>query len=488
MSKCLILFLSTLLFASVNAAEIVLIYPRQDDSTKSFVYPDEIDSTFVLGHVIPPTGKLEINNQPVELNSKGAFLAYLPLLRLFGTKSWSLTLTEGGERIATLEFPYFIQGDLVTNSTESQSKSEVFPRVIEVTQPNAHTRTIRGGSYQLFPQPGTRLLANGHDESFFRFHLGNGFDGWIEDRFVNVEPDTHIVAAILGNGECSRIADTSFCLLQLNRPVPWTSELTPDGKSLCVHLFDTKLAIDRVRYDSKDDFLNEVTWEQKADGVDVEYRFRKQLKRGFEIHYSNGVLRLLANAPFERAQRKLKGKIIVLDPGHGGSSSGAIGALETKEKDVTLRWAKLLARILERKGAIVKVTRDEDVALDLYQRAAFAKSQRADFLISLHCNALPDGENPFVRHGTGTYYYHSASRSVAEVLHRQLLKTSGLRDDGLYDANLALVRPTAFPAVLIEAAYMIYPPEEELLQSDAFLQRLSTAIAKGLDEYFRRVQ
>jgi N-acetylmuramoyl-L-alanine amidase len=107
-------------------------------------------------------------------------------------------------------------------------------------------------------------------------------------------------------------------------------------------------------------------------------------------------------------------------------------------------------------------------------------------LISLHANALPDGMNPFTKHGTGTYFYQPQSHEGAEILHKHLLKASGLVDDGIYDANFAVVRPTAFPSVLLEAAYLMYPPEEELLRSDTYLHRLAKGVVKGLAEYFKR--
>ena len=60
-----------------------------------------------------------------------------------------------------------------------------------------------------------------------------------------------------------------------------------------------------------------------------------------------------------------------------------------------------------------------------------------------------------------------------------------MNDDGLYDANFAVARPTEFPAVLIEAAYMMHPDEERLLIDDEFLRILSRGIVKGLQEYFK---
>ena len=108
--------------------------------------------------------------------------------------------------------------------------------------------------------------------------------------------------------------------------------------------------------------------------------------------------------------------------------------------------------------------------------------------VFLHANALPDGRNPWLKHGSGTYYYQAESRPLAERIQREILTFGGLRDDGVYDANLAVVRPTEFPAVLIESAYLIHPDEEQLLLSDDFLRRLSRAVVRGLAAYFRTMK
>jgi N-acetylmuramoyl-L-alanine amidase len=146
--------------------------------------------------------------------------------------------------------------------------------------------------------------------------------------------------------------------------------------------------------------------------------------------------------------------------------------------------ALLLESELKQSGANVVLTRRGDDDLGLYERIDLARQAQADLLLSLHANALPDGENPLTRNGTATYYYQSDSRAAAEAIHRRLLKATALRDDGLWYGNLALARPTEFPAVLVEVAYLIYPPEERLLRSDDFLRKLAKGLARGIREYF----
>lgn len=80
-------------------------------------------------------------------------------------------------------------------------------------------------------------------------------------------------------------------------------------------------------------------------------------------------------------------KTIVIDPGHGGKDSGALGA-KAQEKDIVLAVSKLLKKDLEKEGFNVKMTRDKDVFIELGQRANLANQWDGDLFISLHCNAV----------------------------------------------------------------------------------------------------
>jgi len=80
-------------------------------------------------------------------------------------------------------------------------------------------------------------------------------------------------------------------------------------------------------------------------------------------------------------------KTIVIDPGHGGKDSGALGA-NAQEKDIVLTVGKLLKKELEKEGFNVKMTRDKDYFVELGQRANLANQWDGDLFISLHCNAI----------------------------------------------------------------------------------------------------
>jgi N-acetylmuramoyl-L-alanine amidase len=468
------------------AARIVLVYPR-DIGTEPHVYANNVDSTFILGRVEPPTGTLSANGNPVPYDDQGAFLAWLPLRKTPGMQSWHLRLMAGTQELASLDYRYALESD-TAKPKPSVTTSEIhFPRVVCVTVPNAHMRTAFEGTYHVFPDVGCTFIALGMEGDFYRVRLGGAMCDYIENSVAELEPDTILPDVLLGNGSCTQINGESVCSFAAARPVAWTSEPSSDFRTLRVMLFGVRAAMNRIRYDVGDSFLHDISWEQQSDGLRLDVHCTGDIVRGFEISFARDSLVIRLRAPYAKGKRTLHGKTIVLDPGHGGESTGTIGPLGTEEKDVVLRWARILGAQLRREGANVKYTRTADTNIPLYNRVDFGRRERADFFLSLHCNALPDTENPFLRHGGGTYFYQRESRDAAGLIHKRLLAAAKLRDDGLYDANLAVVRPTDFPAVLIEAAYLIYPPEEKLLRSDDFLRSLSEGVVRGLNDYFQRV-
>ena len=106
-------------------------------------------------------------------------------------------------------------------------------------------------------------------------------------------------------------------------------------------------------------------------------------------------------------------------------------------------------------------------------------------MVSIHLNALPDGMNPFISHGTGAYFYHAHSIGLARAVQAGMVAAMGLRDLGVHYDNLAVVRPTWMPAVLCEGAFVIIPEQEAALQTPAFQAQYAQGVLEGLTAYFR---
>ncbi|MDO4177773.1 MAG: N-acetylmuramoyl-L-alanine amidase [Phascolarctobacterium sp.] len=188
----------------------------------------------------------------------------------------------------------------------------------------------------------------------------------------------------------------------------------------------------------------------------------------------------------------IKGKTIVIDPGHGGSDPGAIGASGLKEKDVTLPIAKLLKQELENMGAKVYMSRTTDVDVckpgasdrdELQARVNAAEKNNCDAFISLHINA---STNKSVG-GFSTYYYPKTDYDLklARSIQNKLAKNFSLNDLGVREAGFYVIKRSSMPAVLCEMLFISNAKEEKLLQNSWFRKKSARMIAEGIENYFK---
>lgn len=203
----------------------------------------------------------------------------------------------------------------------------------------------------------------------------------------------------------------------------------------------------------------------------------------------------LSSAPLTKLKFSagLKGKVVAIDPGHGGSDSGALGPSGLKEKDVTLAVAMRTKAILEKSGARVIMTRmtDKDVfgpnasnVEELSARTAVANNAKADAFVSIHNDSFSSA----TASGTSSFYYEKTKYDgmLADCLQEQLLNAGGRNDRGANTANFYVIKRTVMPAALVELAFISNSEEERLLASPTFQQKMANAIVMGLDSFFRK--
>jgi N-acetylmuramoyl-L-alanine amidase len=140
----------------------------------------------------------------------------------------------------------------------------------------------------------------------------------------------------------------------------------------------------------------------------------------------------------------------------------------------------VLERLLADEGARVILTRRDAKPVELWPRVRFADSVDAHLLISIHNNALPDGVNPFTNNGSSVFYFHPGSVPLARAIQTELGKRLPLRDLGIARGDLALVRGTWMPSVLVEGMFMLVPEQEAALRSDAGRYAYADAVRAGI--------
>jgi N-acetylmuramoyl-L-alanine amidase len=215
---------------------------------------------------------------------------------------------------------------------------------------------------------------------------------------------------------------------------------------------------------------------------------------------------------------------ICLDPGHGGEDFGAIGRSKLKEKDVTLKIALKLKKLIEsRTGLRVIMTRDKDSEVSLNTRASIANNQLAQMFISIHANssfrksaygsetyfvslqatdpealelaqkenqndedpgeAIQNDELKMILWNMAQTEHIRESSRLAEAIQNELNQLLGTRNRGVKQAPFRVLMRTAMPAVLIETVFISNPSEERRLQGDDFLERIAQAIYNGVSKF-----
>ena len=173
----------------------------------------------------------------------------------------------------------------------------------------------------------------------------------------------------------------------------------------------------------------------------------------------------------------LKGKTIVLDPGHGGSDQGASSSTPSKslEKNYTLKTAKELKKLLNKEGAHVKMTRSNDKYVSLDDR-----NIKGDAFISIHNDAL-DSSNA---NGVTVYWFKDKQETLAQTLNSAIQKKALLTNRGSRQQNYQVLRQTDIPAVLLELGYISNPTDESMINDQLHRQVDEQAIVDGLKQYF----
>ena len=190
----------------------------------------------------------------------------------------------------------------------------------------------------------------------------------------------------------------------------------------------------------------------------------------------------------------LKGKIIALDAGHGGSDTGAIGPTGVTEKGVTLRVAKALQKLLQAEGATVLMTRTTDTEVspkkanasdveELQARCDVGNDGNADIFISMHMDSFTNSTPS----GTTGYYYtkgSKASQRLAQYVSEGVVTALGTGNRGTKSCNFYVVKHTDMPATLVEMAFISNDKEEKLMNSEAGINRAAEGILNCLRRFF----
>lgn len=204
--------------------------------------------------------------------------------------------------------------------------------------------------------------------------------------------------------------------------------------------------------------------------------------------------RLQANTNASAKEGPLAGRIIAVDPGHGGYDGGARAPNGTWEKVYNLTVACALRDYLESLGATVIMTRDDDYALcdlnppirkkrqDMERRAEIVLAGGAEVLVSIHMNNYRD------RRQSGPQVFNRpdcpASVLLSQIIQAQMIEDLTPVKRRAAAAGDFFVTSLGIPAVLVECGFLSNAAEEALLRTDLYVQKVAEAIGRGIVDWF----
>ncbi|GAA3411892.1 N-acetylmuramoyl-L-alanine amidase CwlD [Paenibacillus hodogayensis] len=192
----------------------------------------------------------------------------------------------------------------------------------------------------------------------------------------------------------------------------------------------------------------------------------------------------------------LSGKVIALDPGHGGPDGGAVSKEGLVEKEVNLAISLYLRDYLQQAGAMVVMTRETDRDLagegtkgyskrkteDLLNRVQFIQQRKAQMSISIHLNSIPSAKWK----GAQSFYYpgNDEGKKLAESIQGEIKSNMNNTDRAIKSEDeFYLLKTLPIPAVLVEVGFLSNPEEARMMADSTYQKQIAESIYRGIVRY-----
>ena len=441
--------------AAVHAADIV--YPQGKYNRTSH------DNVYFMG-TLDKGETLLFNNQSVKPASNGAFAINVPVSA--GRTQALLRIGKDGRYTIKQFF-------IIKNKPQAvqQTKSPILiptGRTVFVSnkEDTPLYSTPECGEFNILSHMtvNTSLIIDGRQGDFYRVYLTPTRYGWVHKNDVKMSYDKSgfplkPALADFYNVDDKTVPDLSLYRVAFSRNLPY--ELIDNPNELIINIFNVA-------------------------GMNDETLILKVAKHElvkYSTGFNNGDFTLLMKGCKRQAGLPLAGFTIVVDAGHGGVDTGALGIFRDLEKDINLQVALKLKDELEKKGASVYLTRTTDYDVPAFERIKLAKAYDANLFVSIHMGATPQGENPITNKGTRVSYYNESAKLLAENIKTSLISSLSTSDAGIKRSSNELLQPTEYLGVNVDLCNMVNPDDSVIYRSENFVQSAANGITNGIVKY-----
>jgi N-acetylmuramoyl-L-alanine amidase len=327
------------------------------------------------------------------------------------------------------------------------------------------------------------------------------YGAWIESSELIPVNTPALISAQLTSVSVRVLPETTEISFPLSSAVP--IQIAQADRSLSLTLHDTNGAIQTLTENNKiqkwastvkftNPVIDRATWqkigpENMTDAIRFNFQLKPKQQWGYRLRYEGNTLVLALRQPPKitaNISQPLKGIKVVVDPGHGKEDSGALGTAKGAtymEKTLNLQLATQLQQELQKRGAIVTMTRSTDLNPSLDDRQVIINQTAPALSISIHHNASDRDAK-----GTSIYWYQPQSQNLAASVLNYFAREGKrpiLNNNGVIEKSFAVARPTGAPAVLLEVGFMTSPEEVFDLAQPTTQQRLAKVLTNGIQQW-----
>jgi len=319
----------------------------------------------------------------------------------------------------------------------------------------------------------------------YKVKLSTNHYGWLAKGSFKQDSSVHLQPYYLTNNWKVYGDDKyDYVEISLDERLPYRSMQEINPSRIVVDIFGVTSNTNWITQLSTAKEIKNAYYEQIEDDVfRVIIELRHPQHWGYFIFYNDKKLVVrVKRQPLKLAPQNL---VIAIDPGHGGTNSGAAGVSSgIIEKDYTLKIAKEVEKYFDGKKAKTFMTRTNDTDLTMIDRTLMLRQLDPDILISIHLNSA--GSDTVK--GVSTYYRYIGFRPLSQAILKRMRELKLTEWGNVGSFNFSLSGPTEYPNCLVEVAFLSNREDEKKILDPKFRKLVAQKIYLGVDDWLKSLK